>query len=256
MATEQKFQIPTEVIDLPSKGLIYEKENVLSSGQVEMKYMTAKEEDILTNINLLRQGTAIEKTLKSLIVSPIGYDDLLLGDRNGLLIAARILAYGKDYTFKYTNPNTGEVEDVLVDLQNLKYKQIDESLYAHKNEFTYTLPYSKNQVTFKLLTVGDDKKIDEEIKGIKKALNQDAGSISTRLKYQLTSVSGDYSVKAVREFIDKGYLLSRDSMELRQYISKITPDIDTKVGVTLKDGEELTIDMPMTAQFFFPGSDL
>lgn len=256
MSTEQKFQIPTEIIDLPSKGLVYEKENPLSSGQVELKYMTAKEEDILTNINLLRQGTAIEKTLKSLIVTPISYEDLLLGDRNGLLISARILAYGKDYSFKYTNPNTGEVEDVMVDLQNLKYKTVDESLYANKNEFSYTLPYSKNQVTFKLLTVGDDKKIDEEIKGIKKALNQDAGVISTRLKYQLTSVNGDRSTKAVREFIDKGYLLSRDSMELRQYINKVTPDIDTRISVTLKDGEELMVDMPMTAQFFFPGSDL
>ena len=110
--SEQKFTVPVELIDLPSKGLLYPKENALSSGQVEMKYMTAKEEDILTNVNLLRQGVAIEKMLKSLIKSPVNYEDLTLGDRNGLLIAARILAYGKDYSFMYKNPSTGEEERV------------------------------------------------------------------------------------------------------------------------------------------------
>jgi len=251
---DQKFTVPTEMIDLPSKGLVYAKDNSLSSGQVEMKYMTAKEEDILTNVNLLRQGLAIEKMLISLIKSPINYEDLTLGDRNGLLIAARILAYGKDYTFSYKNSNTGEDEKVTVDLQSLKYKNLDWSLFANRNEFEFVLPHSKNSVTFKLLTVADDKKIEEEIKGLKKNLNQEAGSLSTRLKHQITSVNGEYSVKTVREFIDQGYLLSRDSIELRKYIEKITPDIDTTINFTLKDNTEVSTDLPMTADFFFPGS--
>jgi hypothetical protein len=254
--SEQKFTVPTEVIDLPSKGLVYAKENTLSSGQVEMKYMTAKEEDILTNVNLLRQGLAIEKMLKSLIKSPINYEDLTLGDRNGLLIAARILAYGKDYSFTYKNPNTEEEEKVDIDLQDLKYKELDWSKFANKNEFSFTLPYSKNEVTFKILTVSDDKKIDEEIKGMKKVVGQDAGTLSTRLKYQITSVNGDYSVKTVRDFIDQGYLLSRDSIELRKYISEVTPDIDTTVSFTLKDSTEIQTALPMGAEFFFPGSRL
>lgn len=252
--SEQKFKIPTEQIDLPSKGLIYTKENPLSSGVVEMKYMTAKEEDILTNPNLLRAGTAIEKTLKSLIVSPINYEDLTLGDRNGLLIAARILAYGKDYSFKYPNVVTEEEETVTVDLQNLKYKQIDEKLFSNKNEFDYTLP-TGNKITFKLLTVADDKKIDQEVKGIKKALNQDAGAITTKLKYQITSVNGDYTQKTIRDFVDTA-LLSRDSIALRKYISEISPDIDTKITFNLKDGQEISIDLPMTSEFFFPGSGI
>jgi hypothetical protein len=249
---EQKFTVPTEMIDLPSKGLIYAKENPLSEGQIEMKYMTAKEEDILTNVNLLRQGLAIEKMLKSLIKSPINYEDLTLGDRNGLLIAARILAYGKDYSFTYKNPNTGEDEKIDTDLQTLKYKELDWSLFSNKNEFSFTLPYSKNTVTFKLLTLVDDKKIDEEIKGIKKMIGQDPGTISTRLKHQITSVNGDYTVKTIRDFIDQGYLLSRDSIELRKYIESITPDIDLTVNFTLKDGTEIKADLPMTAEFFFP----
>jgi len=254
--SEQKFTVPTEMIDLPSKGLIYPKENPLSSGKVEMKYMTAKEEDILTNVNLLRQGLAIEKMLKSLIKTPINYEDLTLGDRNGLLIAARILAYGKDYSFKYLNQNTNEEEKVDTDLQNLKYKEIDWSKLTNKNEFSFTLPHSKNEVTFKILTVTDDKKIDEEIKGIKKVVGQEAGMLSTRLKYQITSVNGDYSVKTVRDFIDQGYLLSRDSIELRKYIAEVTPDIDTTVFFILKDGTEVVTTLPMGAEFFFPGSGL
>lgn len=253
---DQKFTVPTEQIELPSKGLLYTKESPLSSGQVEMKYMTAKEEDILTNVNLLRQGIAIEKMLKSLIKSPINYEDLSLGDRNGLLIAARILAYGKEYSFMYKNPNTGEEEKLTIDLQNLKYKEVNWELFENKNEFEFTLPKSGNVVTFKLLTVTDDKKIDEEIKGIKKNLGQDAGLISTRLKHQILSVNGDYSTKTIRDFIDQGYLLSMDSIELRKYMASVTPDVLMSTNIILSDGNQIDIDLPMTIDFFFPGSGL
>jgi hypothetical protein len=248
----EKFKVPTETIELPSKGLIYPKDNPLSSGKIEMKYMTAKEEDILTNVNLLRQGIAIEKMMKSLIVSDINYDDLIIGDRNGLFIASRILAYGKDYEFKYTNPNTGIDEVVTVDLQGLTNKEVNWSLFNNTNEFSFTLPHSKTELTFKLLTVSDDKKIEEEIKGIKKSIGLEAGVISTRLKYQILSVDGDRSTKTIREFIDGGYLLAIDSNPFRKYIASINPDIETKVTFKLKDGEEITTLLPLGADFMFP----
>ena len=166
---EPKFTVPTEMIDLPSKGKLYPADTALAAGEVEMTYMTAKQEDILTNVNLLRQGLAIEKMLKSLIKTPIMYEDLLLGDRNALLIAARILGYGKDYNLTIKNPNTGEEEAIVVDLQKLNYKEVDLSVFEN-GEVTFELPYTKNVVTFKILTVGDDKKIDEEAKAIKKTL--------------------------------------------------------------------------------------
>lgn len=252
MAT--KFEVPTEMIDLPSKGKLYPKDNLLSSGSVEMKYMTAKEEDILTNPNLLRQGLAIDKMLRSVIKTPIVYEDLTIGDRNGLLIAARILGYGKNYNLKVVNPNTGIEESVVVDLQNLKYKEVDYSLLNENNEFSYELPFTKNQVTFKVLTVGDDKKIDEEAKALKKSLGFEPGA-SERLKYQITSVNGDRSQKTVRDFIESGALLARDSNPLRQYMASVTPDIDMKTTVTFQDGTDLEIDVPMLASFFFPGLD-
>jgi hypothetical protein len=252
---EQKFMVPTEMIDLPSKGKLYPADSALAAGEIEMKYMTAQTEDILTNINLLKQGLAIDKMLKSLIKTEINYEDLTLGDRNALLVAARILGYGKDYKMKLTNPTTNEEEEVVVDLQTLKYKEVDLSLFDKDGEVTYELPYSKNVVTFKMLTVGDDKKIDEEIKAVKKTLGYEPGA-SFRLKFQLTSVNGDRTSKTIREFIDTGALLARDANPLRQYMTEVTPDIDMRTEIAFKDGTELKLDVPMQSTFFFPGLNL
>ena len=249
----EKFTLPTETIELPSQGKIYELSNPLSSGNIEMKYMTAREEDILTNINLLKQGIAIEKMLQSLIKSPVQYEDLLLGDRNALLIAARILAYGSSYSFDYTDSDSELKEQITLDLQDLKHKVVDHNLYKNKNEFSFELPTSKNTVTFKLLTVGDEKKIEQEIKGYKKATNLQAGELTTRLKHQITSVNGDYEQKSIRDFVDN-YLLAKDSNSLRTYIASITPDIDLTVEFKLSSGKEVTESLPLTADFFFPGS--
>ena len=248
----EKFTLPTEMIELPSQGKIYELINPLSSGTIEMKYMTAREEDILTNINLLRQGIAIEKMLQSIIKSPIKYEDLLLGDRNSLLIAARILAYGSAYSFEYFDVESDIKETVKIDLNDLKNKEVDFSLYTNKNEFTYVLPHSKNTVTFKLLTVGDEKAIEAEAKGLKKA-NMAVGEITSRLKRQILSVNGNYEAKDVRDFVDN-YLIAKDSNPLRSYISSISPDIDLTINFTLSSGKEIEQNLPLTAEFFFPGT--
>jgi hypothetical protein len=195
--------------------------------------------------------------LKSIIKTPISFEDLILGDRNAILIAARILAYGKDYSFNYFNPNTMESEVVKGDLQSVKYKEVDTTLFNEKNEFSFELPFTKNTITFKALTVADDRKIDEEMKGMKKNLGEAApGLLTTKLKHQITSINGDYSTKTVRDFIDSGALLSQDSLPLRKYIESIIPDISTKITFSTKDGEEVIDELPMTAEFFFPGSGI
>ena len=95
------------------------------------------------------------------------------------------------------------------------------------------------------------------MKGMKKNLGEAApGLLTTKLKHQITSINGDYSTKTVRDFIDSGALLSKDSLPLRKYIESIIPDIDTQITFTTKGGEEVTTDMPMTAEFFFPGSGI
>ena len=114
---QSKNKFPSEIVDLPSKGILYDKGSPLSSGKVEMKYMTAKEEDILTNQNYIEKGVVIDKLLQSLIVNKdINYNDLLVGDKNALLIAARVLGYGKEYKF------TIKGEEVTVDLSILENK--------------------------------------------------------------------------------------------------------------------------------------
>ena len=115
---EQKHQFPTEEVTLPSKGLLYPEGSPLKKGVIEMKYMTAREEDILTNQNYIEKGTVIDKLLKSLIVTPINYNDLLLGDKNAILIAARILGYGKDYEFEH-NGESHTVDLTTIDDKNL-----------------------------------------------------------------------------------------------------------------------------------------
>ena len=117
-----EFKLPTETVDLPSKGLLYSEDNPLSSGQVEIKYMTAKEEDILTNANYINDGTVLDRLMKSLIVSDINYNDLLIGDKNAIMIASRILGYGAEYKFTYQG------EEHNVDLSQLENKVIDELL--------------------------------------------------------------------------------------------------------------------------------
>lgn len=248
-----EFKFPTEIVELPSKGLLYPESSPLASGKVEMKYMTAKEEDILTNSNYIKQGIVIDKLLQSMIVSKINYNDLLVCDKDAILIAARILGYGKDYDIRYPNPETYEYEKVTVDLTKLKEKSLDESvLYKPKtNEFHFKLPNTDNEVTFKLLTLGDENAIDQELKGLKKIDANSNPELTTRLKYIITSVNGSYDKKTIREFVDNG-LLARDSRPLREYIAKITPGIDLKYNYTFSNGVEEDIIVPIGVDFFWP----
>ena len=254
---EEKHQFPTEEVTLPSKGLLYPEGSPLRSGKITMKYMTAREEDILTNQNLIQNGTVIDKLLQSLIVTPIDYSNLLIGDKNAILVAARILGYGQDYTFKFTNPNTGEEENVTVDLTKSNDKEIDESIVTDgKNEFSFTLPTSKLLITFKFLSQGDENKIANELKGLKKLNKNSSPELSTRMKHLITSVNGDYEKKTIREFVD-GNFLARDAKALRDYISKSMPDIDLTYDIEFEDGtvvEDITL--PISVSFFWPDAQI
>jgi hypothetical protein len=250
-----ELKIPTETVSLPSKGLLYPKESPLSSGKIEMKYMTAKEEDILTNANYIRQGIVIDKLLQALIITPINYDDILIGDKNAILIAARVLGYGKDYTFKYSNQR-GQEAEATVDLSQLNEKQLDESLFnAGVNELSFSLPKSGNVVTFKLLSHGDEKKIEAEIKGLQKVNPNGSFDITTRFKYMITSINGDRDIKSIRDFIDNAFL-APDARALRDYYNKVQPDID----LTFKpDDENYTgegIAVPISLNFFWPDAGI
>lgn len=248
MENQTKFNFPTEVVDLPSKGLLYPTDSALSSGTVEMKYMTAKEEDILTNQNYLSKGIVVDKLLESMIVSKINYNELLVGDKNAILIAARILGYGKDYTFSFNG------ESITVDLSLLQSKPLREDLFSPgKNEFDFVLPTTKVPITFKLLTHADEQAIDDEINGLKKIDKNSNAESSTRLKYMLLSVDGDRTRKTIREFVDNA-LLAKDARSLREYVRQIQPDVDIKVYP--EGGPEGGVDIPFGITFLWPDLNL
>jgi len=226
------YDFPTEEIELPSKGLIYPEDNILSSGKITMKYMTAKEEDILTNQSYIQKGTVLDKVMQALIVSKINYNDLITGDKNAIMIAARILGYGKDYTVDLSTIDNKPFE--------LKNKGV--------NEFDFTLPSTGVNITYKILTHGDEKKITTELEGLKKINKDTSPELSTRLKYMITSVGGDREVKTIREFVDK-HLLARDSRELRKHVKLTQPDVDLTF---FPDGDSTGINIPIGIKFFWP----
>jgi len=246
---EKKYDFPTETVELPSKGLLYPKDNPLSSGKVEMKYMTAKEEDILTNQNYIRKGIVLDKLMQSLIVSDCNYDDLVVGDKNAIMVASRILGYGKDYTFDYNG------EEVTVDLSEIEPKWINEEhlVESHTNEFHYTLPHSETEITFKILNNKDEKAIEAEVKGLKKINKLASPELSTRLKQMILSVGGDDSKKTIREFVDKQFL-ARDSRALREHIKEIQPDMDLTFDYYPEDGDDTqeNVKIPIGVTFFWP----
>ena len=252
---------PTETIELPSKGLIYPIGNPLKRGEVELKYMTAVHEDILTNNSLLKKGTAIDKLLRDLIVTKINYDDLILGDKNAIMIAARILGYGNIYEPEMMCPNCRKKNKLSIDLSTFDDKLFPEDLFTTgTNEFKFILPGSKREITFKLLTHADEAKIDNELKFLtkmnEKSLKQDKNSkeVTTRLKYTILSVDGDYEDKTIRQFVDKE-LMAIDSRALREYIYELSPDIDTNVMFECEHCDyEDVIHVPMTAEFFWPNA--
>jgi hypothetical protein len=242
----QKFNLPTETVELPSKGLLYPKDSPLASGKIEMKYMTAREEDILTNMNYIKQGVVIDKLLQSLIVTKVNYNELLVADKEAIMIAARILSYGKDY------PIIVYGQEQVVDLTTIKNKELDESLYTEGiNEFEFILPHTKNAITFKLLTHADEQAIDQEVKGLQKLNKDNITESTTKLKRMITSVNGLREVKDIREFVDN-YLLAKDARALREYYQKVNPSMDLKIQVSSVDGGEEAIDLPIGIDFFWP----
>jgi hypothetical protein len=241
--SENKFLTPTEFVDLPSKGLVYDQSNPLSKGVVEMKYMTAKEEDILTNQNYISKGTVLDELIKSLIVSDVRYEDLIIGDKNALLVAARILGYGKEYKFEWGG------EEYNIDLTTIENKFIDESKFKQGiNEFDFILPSTDIPISFKLLTGNDEKKINAELEGLKKINKNLSPELSTRLKYMITSINENRDPKDIRHFVDN-QLLARDSRALREYIKEVQPDVDLTF---FPDGSETKVSIPIGLSFFWP----
>ena len=246
---EKTSKFPSEIIDLPSKGKFYPPDSPLSSGTIEMKYMTAKEEDILTNQNYIEKGIVIDKLLQALIVDKaVDYSQLLNGDKNALLIAARILGYGKDYEFEYMG------ERITIDLSTLDNKPLHPEVEkASENAFNFILPTTGKVITFKLITHADEQAIEQEVKGLKRINKDSSAELSTRLKHMIIAVDGDSEKKNVREFVDTQFL-ARDSRAFRTYLRDFQPDVDMKFYP--ENGPEGGVDIPIGVNFLWPDANL
>ena len=247
--SEHKF--PTEVIDLPSRGKVYSKDSPLKDGKIELKYMTTREEDILMSENLIKKGVVIEKLLDSLIVTKgVNQDDLILGDKNAVLVASRILAYGPEYTAEVQNPNNlDEKVQHSFDLTKCPFKELVEGVDYSNNSFDFQTPVGKNKLKFKLITGREEKLIEKDIERTKKyGFNAE---VTTRLRYTITEVDGDSKPETINSFSQN--MLARDSVALRNYINNISPDIDLTSEIEI-GGEAVSVSIPLTVEFFWPKS--
>jgi len=245
---ESESKFPSEMIDLPSGGKLYPKGSPLREGKIEIKYMTAKEEDILTSQNLIKKGLVIDQLLNALIVDKsLNIKDLFLGDKNAIMVASRILAYGPEYTVEMMSPITDERVTHTFNLSELDYKPLPADIKYDKNEFTFKLPYSGLELKYKILNGVDEDNIEKELKAVQRLGT--SKEITTRLKKAIISINGENDPNTINIGVDN--MIARDSLAFRKEISRITPDILLEQTIEM-EGEEVTVDIPMAASFFWP----
>ena len=235
----------TERIDLPSKGLVYPLDNPLSKGYVDMRYMTAFHEDILTNMNYLSRGIeyTIDKFAKSLIVDEnVNFDDLIGADRFQLIVASRILAWGQHYSFEYKG------KDYVVDLSQLIDKEIDYTLFKNKNEVSFRLPILDIDITIKLLTHGDFVWIEEETKRLISIHGVESKfDIQLKLKRMILSVEGNYEQEYIDNFLENR-LIGFDIRHIFSFYKEIEPDVS--IVLDSDGGESVTVPFYLYEQFY------
>ena len=261
------YKFPTEIIELPSRGLVYSKDNPLSSGKVEMKYMTAREEDILSTSSYIKDGSVLDRLFQSLIVGngegqPIKYVDLIVGDKNAIMIAARILGYGKEYNVEIQDPFSDNKQKEVIDLTQFENKPYDGSkqVELHKNEFEFVLPQSNRKITFMSLPESKERlikhKLEEQEKANRKLKRDEASrEFTTRLKVAILSVDDSYEQKDIDHFVDNE-LFAMDSRALRAYMTEVMPDIDLNWEfVSEETGGIQQMLLPIGVGFFWPQAE-
>lgn len=250
--TTAQHTFPTETVELPSKGIFYPEESPLRSGQIELKYMTAKEEDILTSTNLIQKGIVLDRLMDSLIVTKgVKSADLLIGDLNAVMVASRILGYGKDYSIEVACPKCGNTIEEVIDLTSLKTEnEPDENT---KTDISIVLPISKATVTLKLLTRADELRVDKENKALKKASLETDSEATSRLRAMITSVNGDSNPATIWKFVDT--LLVRDARFVREQYKLHVPDVDFNIALECTcSSDPITMRLPIGVNFFWPDS--
>ena len=247
-----QYEFATEIISLPSQGLCYPESNPLSKGEIELKYMTAREEEILSSQSLIKKGVVLDKLFEAIIVDKaINPDDILLGDKNAIMLATRILGYGPDYKIELDLDN-GDRHEVNVDLGKVQTKEVDFTKLNRENRYSFKTSLG-NQLIFKLLSHGDEKKIDADVNAMKR-LNKEAGGneLTTRYRYMIVSVDSKEDTKSITDFINNKFL-AKDTKAFREYLKVLQPDIKLEFDFTNPEtGETEVRPIPMGVNFFWP----
>jgi hypothetical protein len=228
--TEQKSKLPSVIVPLSSGGKIYPQSSILSSGTVEMRYMTAYDEDILTNASYIQNGVVFDKLLESVILPPVNVSEISIVDKLGLIINARILAYGSDYEVVVTDPKTNNDITRTVDLKTLKPRTF--SLQPNEaGEFSFKT--DTHTIWFHYPTKDS---VEDTISGY--------------LKNIITQVNDSRDKSVIENFIRYEFL-SLDSKRFRKYVSDNTPGLDLTVEIEGEDGSTFTTGFPIGPQLFW-----
>jgi predicted RNA-binding Zn-ribbon protein involved in translation (DUF1610 family) len=253
------FVSPTEFVELPSKGLAYSEEHPLHGQDViEIRYMTAKDEDILTSETLLRKGLALERLLENIIINKtIDPKTMLIGDRNAVIIAARASGYGNTYETKTTCPNCGTGASMVFDLSTPKIQELNfESLeFITKNEtgnFVIKLPQTDFSVEVRLLTGKDEQYLTQLAQNKKKNKLGDS-AMTDQYKMMIVSVEGVTDKSTLAKFIE--VMPASDSRFLRKAYKSIIPNIKITDDFSCTScGHEQELEVSFGADFFWPDS--
>lgn len=254
------FSMPTEHVELPSGGVFYPERHPLHNQEtIEIKYMTAKEEDILTSPSLIKKGLTVERLLRSVIIDKtIDPQHLLVGDRNAIIIASRVTGYGAEYKAQTTCPMCLTQASWEVNLADLKVSSggVDCSdgynVKVGKNvgEYDITVPKTNIIVTVRLLTGRDEFAISERTRKRKKH-TQEETNLVTQMKSMIVAVNGSRKDGDIEKLIE--FLPAFDSRYIRNAYAKINPNLDMKYPFECQSCDhEDTMEVPLTAEFFWP----
>jgi hypothetical protein len=253
------WEIPVETVPLPSLGKLYDPDSTLYMREtVDIKAMTAEEEDILTSTALIKKGETISKLIESCVVDKsFNPESLLIGDRNALMVAIRITGYGTQYPVVYACGNCGTQNKVDVDLSTLPIKTLEiNPVKSGANEFKYTLPVTKKDVTFKFMTGLDEKERKVTQERMKKLLGGDSdleNNVTSSLEACVISIDGVTDKLKIKHFIK--YMPAYDSKSLRKFIRDNEPNIEMVQNCTCSNcGTAADINVPVTTEFFWPNT--
>ena len=251
------FEIPVESVPLPTRGVVYSPDSPLHlSETVDIRAMTAREEDILTSRALIKKGTVITNLLQSCVVDKrVDVQKMLSGDRNAMMVSLRITGYGAEYATEVDCPSCGDRAKHDFDLSSLSIKELQiQPLEQGVNLFEFKLPVTKKVINFKFLTGADEEEIMVIQERKKKTGSQADSLVTTRLQFSIISVDGKTDRNLISSFVRS--MPARDSMALRQFIDKNEPGIDMKTFMQCDAcGETSEVRMPLGAGFFWPETD-